>query len=98
MSAEAPASTPVRSAQDVAEATPVSPAPARTAHDVAQDVVEAAPVSPVPAPAPVPPPAHGEAPAEEIFFKIERLADLRKKGVLSEDEFAAKKAELLSRL
>ena len=43
-------------------------------------------------------PVHGEAPAEDIFFKIERLADLRKKGVLSEDEFAAKKAELLSRL
>lgn len=37
-------------------------------------------------------PARAEAPAEDIFFKIERLADLRKKGVLSEDEFAAKKA------
>jgi len=29
---------------------------------------------------------------------IERLAELRQKGVLSEEEFAAKKAELLSRL
>jgi hypothetical protein len=29
---------------------------------------------------------------------IERLAELHRKGVLTEDEFAAKKAELLSRL
>jgi len=29
---------------------------------------------------------------------IERLADLRAKGILTDDEFQAKKAELLSRL
>jgi hypothetical protein len=34
----------------------------------------------------------------DIFSKIERLADLQKKGILSSEEFAAKKAELLSRL
>jgi hypothetical protein len=34
----------------------------------------------------------------DILTKIERLAELRQKGVLSEKEFAAKKAELLSRL
>jgi hypothetical protein len=34
----------------------------------------------------------------DIFAKIERLADLQKKGILSSEEFAAKKAELLSRL
>ena len=34
----------------------------------------------------------------DIFASIERLADLRNKGVLSDNEFAAKKAELLSRL
>jgi hypothetical protein len=34
----------------------------------------------------------------DIFAKIERLADLHKKGILSSDEFTAKKAELLSRL
>lgn len=43
-------------------------------------------------------PVQGEAQAEEIFFKIERLADLRNKSLLSEEEFAAKKAELLRRL
>jgi hypothetical protein len=45
-----------------------------------------------------PPPVPGATPSDDIFFKIERLADLFKKGVLSEDEFAAKKTELLSRL
>ena len=32
------------------------------------------------------------------FALIERLADLRTKGILSDEEFAAKKTELLSRL
>jgi hypothetical protein len=45
-----------------------------------------------------PMPVHGTSPSDDIFFKIERLADLLKKGILSEEEFAAKKAELLSRL
>ena len=34
----------------------------------------------------------------DIFAKIERLADLQQKGILSPEEFAAKKSELLSRL
>jgi hypothetical protein len=34
----------------------------------------------------------------DIFAKIERLADLHQKGILSSEEFSAKKAELLSRL
>ncbi|HEX5656185.1 MAG TPA: SHOCT domain-containing protein [Polyangiales bacterium] len=34
----------------------------------------------------------------DIFAKIEKLANLRQKGVLSDDEFNAKKAELLSRI
>ena len=39
-------------------------------------------------------------PAQEtdIFAKIERLAELERKGILSREEFAAKKSELLSRL
>lgn len=35
---------------------------------------------------------------DDIFAKIERLADLRKKEVLTQAEFDAKKAELLSRI
>jgi hypothetical protein len=53
------------------------------------------------APAPVQPPEPYRAEAtqeSDIFVKIERLADLRQKGILSPEEFAAKKAELLSRL
>jgi hypothetical protein len=53
------------------------------------------------APAPVqhPQPSHAEPAREiDIFAKIERLADLHKKGILSPEEFATKKAELLSRL
>jgi len=34
----------------------------------------------------------------DLFGKIERLAELHRKGILSSEEFAAKKAELLSRL
>lgn len=34
----------------------------------------------------------------DIFAKLEKLADLHAKGILSNDEFQAKKAELLSRL
>lgn len=34
----------------------------------------------------------------DIFAKIEKLAALRQKGVLSDDEFNAKKAELLARI
>ena len=37
-------------------------------------------------------------PGQDLFATIERLADLRAKGILSDAEFAAKKAELLSRV
>jgi Short C-terminal domain len=56
-----------------------------------------APVAP--APMSHPEPSRAETAQEtDIFATIERLADLQKKGILSPDEFAAKKAELLSRL
>jgi hypothetical protein len=68
---------------------------------------------PPPAPPPQPPPSPTQGfatwpndasppsanlPAQEIFNAIERLAHLRDKGILSEEEFRTKKAELLSRL
>jgi hypothetical protein len=53
-------------------------------------------------PSVVAPPAYGNAPqtAQEadVFAKIEQLANLRQKGYITDDEFNAKKAELLSRL
>jgi Short C-terminal domain len=52
-----------------------------------------------PAPVPQPEPSRAETAQEsDIFAKIERLADLHQKGILSPEEFATKKAELLSRL
>ena len=55
--------------------------------------------APAPATAPQTEPSHTATAQEtDIFAKIERLADLQKKGILSSEEFAAKKAELLSRL
>jgi hypothetical protein len=56
-----------------------------------------APAPPVPAP-PAQPYRAEAAQESDIFAKIERLAELQQKGILSPDEFAAKKAELLSRL
>jgi hypothetical protein len=35
---------------------------------------------------------------EDIFSKIEKLAGLKDKGILSEEEFNAKKTDLLNRL
>lgn len=49
-----------------------------------------------PAPSYAPPfPPQNEG---DIFAQIERLAELKAKGILSEEEFAAKKAELLNRI
>jgi Short C-terminal domain len=45
-----------------------------------------------------PPAARASAPGDDVLKTIERLAELRAKGVLTEEEFASKKAELLSRL
>ena len=35
---------------------------------------------------------------DELFSMIGKLAELRDKGILSEDEFQAKKTDLLSRI
>ena len=43
-------------------------------------------------------PSAGGVQEADIFAKIERLAELQQKGILSPDEYAAKKAELLARL
>jgi len=54
-----------------------------------------------PAPSAPPPPYRGGAQpmsSDEIFSLLEKLADLRAKGILTDAEFEAKKAEMLSRL
>jgi hypothetical protein len=64
------------------------PAPIPPAHVAPQRV----PDHPLPAPATVP------AREDDIFDKIERLAALHAKGVLTDAEFSAKKTDLLDRL
>ena len=51
------------------------------------------PYTPEPSYAPPPAPDNGNP-----LAMIEQLAALRQKGILTDEEFAAKKAELLSRL
>ncbi len=42
--------------------------------------------------------AHDAPPAQDIMALIEKLGDLKAKGILTDEEFAAKKAELLKKL
>ncbi|SLN66857.1 SHOCT domain-containing protein [Roseisalinus antarcticus] len=57
---------------------------------------------PAAAPQEPPPPQNATETApmsdEQIFARLEKLADLRDRGILEPEEFAAKKAELLARL
>jgi hypothetical protein len=86
---------PVAAAEPVA-AVPVAETPAPMPIPP-MPVAEAPYIEPTPvaaAPAPVP----AGTSVDEIFTRIERLADLRKKEILTAEEFDAKKAELLARL
>ena len=52
-----------------------------------------------PEPQPYNPPTYSNNSQEaDIFAKIERLAELQQKGILSQEEYVSKKAELLSRI
>jgi len=56
------------------------------------------PAPPTPAPSAMGPlPPHGSGPSE-IRDRLIELDDLRQRGIISQEEFAAKKAELLSRI
>ncbi|MCI4679887.1 SHOCT domain-containing protein [Rhodoblastus acidophilus] len=72
---------------------PAPQAPAAPAPEPEPAAFAPSPVPPAPAPA-----APSTASDQDIFATIEKLAGLRDKGILSEEEFAKKKAELLSRL
>ncbi|TDC52897.1 SHOCT domain-containing protein [Jiangella ureilytica] len=58
----------------------------------------AAPQAPAPAPPPAQPQAAPSAPAgdDSLSAQLERLADLKAQGVLTDEEFAAAKARLLN--
>jgi hypothetical protein len=76
----------------VADLTVVPPGAAEAATAAAPPHAETAPAPVIAAAQPAP------VAEDDIFVKIERLADLRKKDILTEQEFEAKKAELLARL
>ncbi|MBB3771583.1 hypothetical protein FHS55_002182 [Angulomicrobium tetraedrale] len=65
-------------------------------------MADTAPASVQPSPPAIAPAAQTAQPgargSDDIFAMLERLADLRSKGILSEEEFATKKTELLARL
>jgi hypothetical protein len=67
----------------------------RGAAVTAPDKVEA---GDVPRPEPRGVPATTAGSGEDVFAKLERVADLHAKGILSRSEFEAKKAELLARI
>lgn len=79
---------------DAPKEPPAAAAPAASAPVAAPDAPK--PIAEEPAR----PVAAAPAPdgSDDIFGKLERLADLRQKGVLTDLEFEAKKAELLARL
>ena len=70
---------------DPAHAKPVQSDPPRT---------DPAPAQPAAVAAPSPP----RSSADDVLATLERLAELHARGVLTEQEFSAKKAELLARL
>jgi hypothetical protein len=45
--------------------------------------------------APPPPPAAAAPPEEDKFAQLEKLAELNKQGILTDEEFAAEKAKIL---
>ncbi len=65
-----------------------APAPGAVPVYAAAPVVMAAPVAP-------PPPPH--LGTDELYSELVKLDDLRKKGILTDDEFQAEKRKLLSR-
>jgi hypothetical protein len=74
------------------------PSPAPAAEPAWPQPSAAATSPPAPASVAVASPAPTPATTDDILTTIERLSDLHQKNILTEAEFAAKKAELLSRL
>jgi hypothetical protein len=67
----------------------------RSAAAAAQEQAEAQAQAAPPAPAPVDEPAAPEAPESTDIEQLKQFAALRDQGILTEEEFAAKKAQIL---
>ncbi|MEI2268129.1 PH domain-containing protein [Microbacterium sp. No. 7] len=75
----------VKSAMNLKHQVPTSPAPPQAAPEAS--------APPAPGGTPVPAPA-----SEDVLATLERLGELRDAGIVTPEEFASKKAELLARL
>jgi len=81
----------------------VGPGTPQVAAEAAPSVAAAPAYAPAPAyvPAPAPAPAPAVAPkalsTDELYEKLVKLDDLRKKGILSDEEFQAEKRKLLNK-
>ena len=89
--------------QRVVETPPMQRAeamPPRAGSDrvVVHDAVAPIQPEPHPAPTPAPPLPAAPSPAEELGVTLERLAGLRDKGLITPEEYEAKKRDLLERM
>ena len=86
--------------QDSSDRTASPPAGTGRSESPAAPIKAEAPASTAPGPATQAPASRAPALAstDDILTMIERLSDLRQRNILTEDEFVAKKAELLTRL
>ncbi len=65
--------------------------------ETASGSAAAAAVAPAVAPAPAVEPARRELTTDDLYAQLTKLDDLRKKGILTDEEFQAEKRKLLSR-
>lgn len=77
---------------------PADPMPPRAGSDRVVVAAEAAAPPPAPPAAPPSPAAEARATSEELSATLERLAGLRDKGLITAEEFEAKKAQILERM
>ena len=93
-----PPAAPVTPVVPVSPVVPPSQSPASPAVEAAPFSAAANPQSPAAMPNVSSGAKAGTDSADDIFAKIERLAELRQKGIITDQEFEAKKSELLSRI
>ena len=76
------------------------PMPPRAGSDRVAVYADAPPVQlePHPAPMPAPTPPAASSPADDLASTLERLAGLRDKGLITPEEYEAKKRDLLERM
>lgn len=88
--------TAARTAVIAGTATAVSGNVASRQHQRAQQAAAAAPpVAATPAPPPPPAAPSGSSSMDDMVAQLKALGELRDAGILTEDEFTAKKAKLL---